>query len=61
MGTTLLNLPRKQGKDAFTESVLLINLGGFVYIFSLCLSHPNHDIYLGTTRSQRLPRYFTNQ
>lgn len=35
----VLKLPRKQGKDAFTESVLLINVGGFVYIFNFCLSY----------------------
>lgn len=55
--STLLKLPRKQRKDTLTESVNVINLGVVPFILSLCLSHPNHDIYLDTKRSQRLPHY----
>lgn len=56
----LLKLPRKQRMDTLTESVHMINLGVFVFIFSFCLSHPTHDIYLDTKRScvkERLPHY----
>lgn len=53
----LLKFPRKQSGDTLTESVHIINVGVFIFILSFCLSNPNHDVYLNTKRSQRLPHY----